>query len=55
MCEKGKKIKKNLLKLKNDVIELKYRELKHREIKVKKEIEELFVKPIIRSRSYGKV
>ena len=41
------KIKNSLLELENDFIELKDRELKDREVKIKREIEELFLKPII--------
>ena len=38
------KVKKNLLELEKDVIELKDRELKDGEVKIKREIEELFFK-----------
>ena len=41
------KVKNNLFKLEKDFIELKDTELKDRKIKTKKEIEELFTKPII--------
>ena len=41
------KIKNSLLELENDFIELKDRELRDREVKIKREIEELFLKPII--------
>ena len=40
------KIKNSLLELENDFIELKDRELKDREVKIKREIEELYLKPI---------
>ena len=43
------KVKNSLLELKNDFIDVKDIELKDREIKTKKEIEELFIKPIIAS------
>ena len=36
------KVKNSLLKLEKDFIDLKDIELKHREIKIKREIEELF-------------
>ena len=41
------KVKNSLLELKKDFIELKDRELKDREVKMKSEIEELFFKPIV--------
>ena len=41
------KIKNSVLELENDFTELKDRELKDREVKTKREIEELFLKPII--------
>ena len=41
------KVKNRLLELEKDFIELKGRELKDREIKIKREIEELFLKLII--------
>ena len=41
------KAKNSLLELEKDAIELKDRELKDRELKIKREIEELFFKPII--------
>ena len=41
------KVKNSLLELEKDFIELKDRELKDREVKIKREIEELFLKPII--------
>ena len=41
------KVKNSLLELKKDFIELKDRELKDREVKIKSEIEELFFKPIV--------
>ena len=41
------KVKNDLLELEKDFIELKDRELKGREVKIKREIEELFFKPII--------
>ena len=40
-------MKNSLLELKKDFIELKDRELKNREVKIKREIEELFFKPLI--------
>ena len=40
------KVKNSLLKLEKDFIELKDRELKEREVKTKREIEELFFKPL---------
>ena len=43
------KVKNDLLELEKDFIELKDRELKDREVKIKREIEELFFKPIILS------
>ena len=43
------KVKNSLLELKNDFIDVKDIELKDREIKTKKEMEELFIKPIIAS------
>ena len=41
------KVKNNLLELGKDFIELKDKELKDRELTIKREIEELFFKPII--------
>ena len=41
------KVKNSLLELKKDFIELKDRELKDREVKMKSEIEELFFKLIV--------
>ena len=41
------KVKNSLLELVKDVIESKDREFKDREMKFKREIEELFFKPII--------
>ena len=41
------KVKKSLLELEKDFIELKDIELKDREVKIKREIEELFFKLII--------
>ena len=41
------KVKNSLLESEKDFIELKDRELKHREVKIKIQIEELFFKPII--------
>ena len=41
------KVKYSRLELEKDFIELKDRELKQRELKIKREIEELFFKPII--------
>ena len=41
------KVKNSLLELEKDFVELKDIELKDREIKIKREIEELFFKPII--------
>ena len=41
------KTKNSLFKLEQDFIKLKEAELKDREIRIKKEIEELFIKPII--------
>ena len=41
------KVKNNLLELEKDFIELKDIELKDREVKIKREIEGLFFKPII--------
>ena len=41
------KEKNSLLELEKDFMELKDRELKDREVKIKREIEELFFKPII--------
>ena len=43
------KVKNSLLELEKDFIELKDIELKDREVKIKREIEELFFKPIIAS------
>ena len=40
------KVNNSLLKLEKDFIELKDRELKEREVKTKREIEELFFKPL---------
>ena len=42
-------VENNLLELEKDFIELKHREFKYREVKIKREIEELFFKPIIMS------
>ena len=41
------KLKNSFLELEKDFIELKDRDLKDRELKIKREIEELFFKPII--------
>ena len=41
------KAKNSLFKLEKDFVELKDTELKDREINIKKETEELFIKPII--------
>ena len=41
------KVKNSLLELEKDFIELKDIELKDREVKIKREIEGLFFKPII--------
>ena len=41
------KVKNNLLEIGKDFIELKDKELKDRELTIKREIEELFFKPII--------
>ena len=41
------KVKTSLLELEKDFIELKDREFKDKEVKIKREIEELFFKPII--------
>ena len=41
------KVKNSLLEFEKDFIELKDRKLKDREVKIKREIEELFFKPII--------
>ena len=41
------KVKNSLLELEKDFIEFKDRELKDREIKIKKDIGELFFKPIM--------
>ena len=41
------KVKNSLLELEKGFIELKDRQLKDREVKIKREIEELFFKPII--------
>ena len=43
MPKKKKKKKKN----QNDILKLKDRELKDREVKIKTEIEQLFLKPIM--------
>ena len=43
------KVKNSLLELEKDFIELKDRELKEREVKIKTEMEKLFFKPIIMS------
>ena len=43
------KVKDSLLELKRHFIESKDRELKDRDLKIKREIEELFFKPIIMS------
>ena len=40
-------VKTSLLELEKEFIELKDRELKDREIKIKREMEELFFKPIM--------
>ena len=40
------KVKNSFLELKKDFIKLKDRELKDREVKIKRELEELFLKPI---------
>ena len=37
------KVKNNLLELENDSVKLKDRELKDREVKIKRQIEELFL------------
>ena len=41
------KVKNSLLQLEKDCIELKDRELKDIEVKIKREMEELFFKPVI--------
>ena len=41
------RVKNSLLELEKNFIKLKDRELKDREVKIKREIEELFFKPII--------
>ena len=41
------KVKNRLIELEKDFMELKDRKLKGREVKIKREIEELFFKPII--------
>ena len=41
------KVKNSLLELEKDFIELKDIELKDREVKIKREIEEIFFKPIM--------
>ena len=41
------KVKNSLLELEKDFIELKDRNIKDREVRIKREIEELFLKPII--------
>ena len=41
------KVKDSLLELEKKILELKGRELKDRAVKIKREIEELFSKPII--------
>ena len=41
------KVKNSLLELEKDSIKLKDRELKDREVKIKREIEEFFFRPII--------
>ena len=41
------KVKFSLLELEKDFIELKDRNVKDREVRIKREIEELFLKPII--------
>ena len=46
------KVKNSLLELEQYFIELKDRELKDREVKIEREIEELFFKPIIVSIDY---
>ena len=47
--KKKKKKKNDILKKKNqnDILKLKDRELKDREVKIKTEIEQLFLKPIM--------
>ena len=42
-------VKNNLLELEKDFIKLKDKELKDREVKIKREIEELFFKLIVES------
>ena len=44
------KVNNSLLELEKDFTDLKDRELKDREVKIKREIEELFFKPITVSR-----
>ena len=46
------KVKNSLLELEKDSLKLKGRELKDREVKIKREIEELFFKPTIVSIDY---
>ena len=41
------KVKNSLLELQKDLTDLKEKELKDREVKIKRELEELFLKPII--------
>ena len=41
------KVKNSFLELRNDFIDLRDRELKEREFKIKRELEELFFKPFI--------
>ena len=45
-----RKVINSLLEIEKDFIELNDRELKDREVKIKREIEELFFKPIIVSK-----
>ena len=49
ICKKKQflKVKNSLLESEKDFIELKDREFKHREVKIKRQMEELFFKPII--------
>ena len=42
-------VKNSLLEGEKDFIELKGRELKNREVKIKREVEELFFKPVMMS------
>ena len=41
------KVKNSLLELENDFVELEDREVKDREVKIKRELEKLFFKPVI--------